>query len=212
MFRGKLRIRFRKEGSLRFLGHHDLMRLWTRLLRRLGLPIKYGQGYHPRPRISCPLALSVGMVGLQEILEVELADEVSLDAVVPMLGDLGIEGLVVVSASLHEASDRTEIAEVEYAMPLPAGTDQRALKARRDETMAAPSIIVRRHHPRKPIRVVDIRPNLLEINISDYDVRFRIRVTSLGTVRPDEVLDLLGLRQQVAGALITRTHVRLADR
>ena len=34
MVRRRVRIRFRKEGDLRWIGHLDLLRCWERLLRR----------------------------------------------------------------------------------------------------------------------------------------------------------------------------------
>ena len=70
--REKFRILFRKDGPLRFISHHDLLRCWERLLRRAELPLRFSQGFHPKPRLSFPIALSLGAIGAQEILEIEL--------------------------------------------------------------------------------------------------------------------------------------------
>src|SRR3990167_11377873 len=64
--RGKkiiVRLRFQKKGTLRFISHHDLMRLLERALRRAELPIKMTQGFNPRLRMSFPLALALGIEG-----------------------------------------------------------------------------------------------------------------------------------------------------
>ncbi|HEX3724775.1 MAG TPA: TIGR03936 family radical SAM-associated protein, partial [Pirellulales bacterium] len=63
MVRQRVRIRFRKQGDLRLLGHRDLLRAWERLLRRTGLELRMSAGFHPRPKINFPSALAVGIAG-----------------------------------------------------------------------------------------------------------------------------------------------------
>ena len=58
--RDRYRIRFGKTGLLRWIGHHDLQRLWERLLRRADLRLSMSQGFHPKPRINFPSALALG--------------------------------------------------------------------------------------------------------------------------------------------------------
>ena len=64
MVRTRLRIRFRKQGDLRLIGHHDLVHAWERLLRRAGLKLRMSQGFHQRPKLSFPSALSIGLFGI----------------------------------------------------------------------------------------------------------------------------------------------------
>ena len=70
----RVRIRFSKQGDLRFIGHRDLMRCFERLFRRAGLALSFSQGFHPKPRMTFPLALAVGIEGIDEVMEVELAE------------------------------------------------------------------------------------------------------------------------------------------
>ncbi|MFH1087432.1 MAG: TIGR03936 family radical SAM-associated protein, partial [Chloroflexota bacterium] len=57
----RLRLKFGRDRSLRFISHLDLMRLWERAFRRAGVPLAYSQGFTPHPSISlaAPLALGV---------------------------------------------------------------------------------------------------------------------------------------------------------
>src|SRR5918912_3427909 len=73
----KLRIRFRKGGDLRLISHHDLMRCFERMLRRAALPFHSTAGFNPKPRLVFALPLPLGVVGCQEVAELEL------DAVLP---------------------------------------------------------------------------------------------------------------------------------
>ncbi len=54
---GRLRaaLEFALAGDLRFLAHHDELRLLTRALVRAGWPLAYSQGFNPRPRLVLPL-------------------------------------------------------------------------------------------------------------------------------------------------------------
>lgn len=41
----KVRIKFSKEGYLKFIGHLDTMRYFQKALRRAGLPVAYSEGF-----------------------------------------------------------------------------------------------------------------------------------------------------------------------
>ncbi|HBO42708.1 MAG TPA: hypothetical protein DD670_01970 [Planctomycetaceae bacterium] len=62
--RQRVRIRFSKQGDLRLIGHRDLVRVMERLFRRAELPLGMSQGFHPKPRMSFPTALALGIGGL----------------------------------------------------------------------------------------------------------------------------------------------------
>src|SRR5690242_10956811 len=68
----KVRFRFRKDGALRLLSHHDLLRTFERMLRRAALPVRATRGFHPKPRLVFALSLPLGVVGCEEVAELEL--------------------------------------------------------------------------------------------------------------------------------------------
>src|SRR5918996_4550436 len=70
----KFRLRFRKSGHLRLLSHHDLMRCAERMLRRAAVPFKSTAGFHPTPRLVFALSLPLGVVGRDEVVELELTE------------------------------------------------------------------------------------------------------------------------------------------
>ena len=77
----RLRIRFTKCGDVRWISHRDLARVWERLLRRAGLQLAFSQGFHPKPRISFPSALALGIEALDEVVELEVLGIVELEAI-----------------------------------------------------------------------------------------------------------------------------------
>jgi len=73
----KIQFAFQKVGELKFLSHLELMRAFTRALRRAGIPLAFTQGFHPQPRLSLAQALAVGVEGLQELGEVDLGERMA---------------------------------------------------------------------------------------------------------------------------------------
>ena len=59
----RIRIRFTKKGDLRLLSHRDLVRAFERLFRRVGVELAMSQGFHPRPLMTFPDALALGIAG-----------------------------------------------------------------------------------------------------------------------------------------------------
>lgn len=68
----RVRLRWSKQGKVRFCGHRDTARIWERAVRRAELPVAYSQGFSPRPRISFGLALACGQESAAEYLDVDL--------------------------------------------------------------------------------------------------------------------------------------------
>lgn len=69
------RIVFSKKGSLAFISHLDLTHTFIRAMKRAGIPLRYSEGFNPRPKMAFGLPLSVGMEGENEILDVSLTED-----------------------------------------------------------------------------------------------------------------------------------------
>ena len=76
--RRRYRLRFTKLRSARFLGHHDLMLVVIRSLRRSGVSFLYSRGYSPRPRVSFAPAIPLGTGSVSTWIEFETGVPVQL--------------------------------------------------------------------------------------------------------------------------------------
>lgn len=74
-----VKIIFAKKGLMRFISHLDLMRLFSRALRRGNLPIRYTCGFNPRPKLSFKRALKLGVESDNEELIVYLREQIDAD-------------------------------------------------------------------------------------------------------------------------------------
>jgi radical SAM-linked protein len=68
----KARMQFAKTGSIKFLGHLDVMRYFQKLFKRSGLDVAYSKGYNPHPILSFASPLGVGATSEGEYLDIEL--------------------------------------------------------------------------------------------------------------------------------------------
>jgi radical SAM-linked protein len=208
--REKLRLRFAKTGAFRFIGHHDVLRYWARWLRRAEIPVLFTEGFHAKPALSSPLALGLGIEGLDELLEIELTEPMSDDEVLRRLEAAGEPSLRVVGLSRHGYREPARVVAVEYSFPIPAES-RAAVRERASAALAAESLPTLRTRPDHPDKTVDVRPFLRAIEVEEDRVRFRLTVSPAGTARPEEVLAALGLKEaMLAGEHLVRTKVELA--
>lgn len=77
----RVRVRFSKFGSARFIGHLDVMRYFQKAFRRAGLPLSYSEGYHPHPILSFAQPLSLSFTSDGEYFDMELNEELSEDEI-----------------------------------------------------------------------------------------------------------------------------------
>lgn len=73
----RLLIEFKKTERVRHLGLLDMQRTMQRALRRSHLPVSYSKGFNPHMNMSFASALSSGVPGDAEILDVAMAEPVT---------------------------------------------------------------------------------------------------------------------------------------
>jgi radical SAM-linked protein len=209
----KFRLRFRKDGPLRFLSHLDLTRCVERILRRADLPFKTTQGFHPTPRMVFALSLSLGAAGYQEVLELELTSPHHPNDVLDRLNRQAPGGLTFHSARIIPMKTTARPRRAEYLIPIPSELHD-ATAARIDQILSQPQVWVTRMKP-KP-RKLNIRPYLRGMNLTpaqgESHLTLDLWVTDTGTARADEILRLLDLSELLdTGVLIARTFLELHD-
>src|SRR5437588_690712 len=115
----KVRIRFRKGGDLRLVSHHDLMRCFERMLRRAALPVHSTSGFHPKPRLVFALSLPLGVVGCDEVVELELDEETPADEVRERLSRQAPAGLEFLHVRRVDVRAGAQARRATYRIALP---------------------------------------------------------------------------------------------
>ena len=93
----KARIKFRKYGVMRFIGHLDVMRYFQKAMRRADIPIAFTSGYSPHMIMSFAQPLGVGVTSDGEYLDIELKESISSEKAVKQLNAVMVEGIDIVS-------------------------------------------------------------------------------------------------------------------
>ena len=186
-----IRFRFARSGSLRYIGHLDLMRTFERSMRRAELPLLHSQGYNPRPMLVFALPLGVGIATSDDYLDMALSEErdvkSTIDALVPMLPD-GLSILDGWSVPETRVSIMAIVSAASYRLRAPGIADAVSKLYERV------TVLVEKKS-KGQIRTLDIRPLMLSIvadGSSDKDAcTVLVCAGSHENVRPDLLLKAL---------------------
>ncbi len=207
MIRQRVRIRFRKEGDLRLIGHRDLVRAVERALRRAGVSLSMSEGFHPKARLNFPSALSVGITGWDEVMEVDFSEVVQPEPLAERLRSVFPPGLVVNSMELvPEGIPKARAVRLTYQVPVPPERWE-------GTTTAIDKLLGESEHwyhcPRRK-KEIDLRANLVNLKIVEGVLSIELNTSPTASAGPREILDVLGLNQiGESGCHLTRTRVVL---
>lgn len=192
----KVRIRFSKQGKVRFTSHRDIARIWERALRKAAVAVAYSEGFSPRPKLSFGLALPTGAESLGEYLDVEVVAGETLDVgALPARLDpcLPVGCHVQGAVEIEPGTPSLQQAVVSCTWRIEVrGLSPAELRERVERVLAADTLVVTRE--RKGHQVTDdLRPGILSLEVLDPGT---VVVAELATqprgVRPSELVAVLG--------------------
>ncbi|MGF1582555.1 MAG: TIGR03936 family radical SAM-associated protein [Gemmataceae bacterium] len=206
----KVRIRFRKDGDLRLVSHHDLMGCFERMFRRAEIPFRSTQGFHPKPRMVFALSLSLGFVGCEEVLELELTESLNPADVQGRLARQCPVGLEVQSVREIGPRQKAAVNRVGYRAEVPQERVH-GVAEKVQEFLSVRDHWIERTRPQ--VRQFNLRPFVDELVMGENGLEMVFWVSqSAGTARPGEVLEVLGLPDpNEAGWIVERTMVEIHD-
>ena len=185
-----LRIELEKRGMMRYISHHDFLRVMYRVCNIMRWPLRYTQGYNKRPRIAAGYPIPMGFDAGRETLDIILNDIVpspleSLNTVLP-------DGIKILSAEIREGKrdsimEKTE--EMYYVFRLQEAIDTKSVRKRLEERLA-PQTVPMERKGKKGKKIIDLKPFIKEWGIDDHQLSVCYRVIESQTGRPDEFLKL----------------------
>ena len=91
----KIRIKFSKYGSTKFIGHLDMQRYFQKLIRRSAIDIAYSQGYNPHQIMSFAQPLGVGTTSCGEYLDIEVNSYSDRENVLSSLNENSVDEIII---------------------------------------------------------------------------------------------------------------------
>ena len=193
------------------------MSVFQRACVRAGINLRYSQGFNPRPKLSLPLPRSVGVESDDELLTLKLTvstESFDGDSIMSRLSEQLPDGCKLLSIQLAKKAQSFGNSRVTYVFDLgPSRSEGRneQLKNNVENVLASESLkIKRRTDARGNTKVLDVRSFLNSVEFADESGRLTVEcaVSSAGSIRIDEILELLELATEDLAAPIRRTKVQ----
>ena len=182
------------------------MKVFERAIRRANLPIAMSKGFNPHPKVSIILALSVGIVGKDEVLELELLESFPLESLAGRLCRQLPKEITILSVEEITHSPNNPVRDVTYEVIFKDTGLLKTLKI--SEFLRQSSIIVNRTKDGRN-KSFDIRPSIQEITIKPDGLILSVKMISEGMARPEEVIHALCENGKKELFEIIRTKVNL---
>jgi len=195
------RITFATSRTLAYLSVLELGKVWERTLRRGRVPLKYSQGFNPRPRMHFAAPLPVGCGCEAELLDLSLNEPRTSQALRDAIAGVTPQNLVVLDVTavdIHARSLSDLLQETEYSVWLRQVSEA--------ELVEAVTIFLEKEEILMPKRgrkyrgkFYDLRPLVKSLSLDPaapspwLGLHMRVMARPGATGRPDELLRALGL-------------------
>lgn len=214
----RVRIKFAKQGAMKFIGHLDVMRYFQKAIRRADIPIAFSEGFSPHMIMSFAAPLGVGLTSHAEYMDIEVKEAIPSGEALERLNRVMVEGMEVLSyrqvpeekaskaMSLVAAADYTLVFREGYEPE--SGWEEKLLKFYGQD-----SIIVTKK-TKKGEREVDIRPLIYRLDVREGTIFMQVSTGSTDNLKPELVMEAffawMGLEISPYALLINRDEVYAA--
>ncbi len=168
----KIRIKFRKYGVMKFIGHLDIMRYFQKAMRRAEIDICYSEGFSPHQIMSFAAPLGVGITSDGEYLDIEVNSTRSTEESLRALNDTMVEGVEVVDYVLLPDDAKTAmsiVAAADYDLYFKEGYEAPATVEQFAEGIltffAEPSEVLITKKTKKGEKVMDLKQLVYEFKV-----------------------------------------------
>ena len=190
----KVRIKFSKEGPVKFLGHLDTMRYFQKALRRAKLPVGISGGFSPHIIMSVASPLGVGITSSGEYFDVEMTKQVSSREIVERLNEVMIEGFCILEACQVADGKKNNamalVAAADYLVSFRPGKEPCSDWQDRLRSFGEQDQILITKTTKNGEKEVDIRPFLYRLEIREKNqIYLFLASASANYTRPDTVMD-----------------------
>lgn len=188
----KARIKFRKHGALKFIGHLDVMRYFQKSMRRAGIPIAFTEGYSPHMIMSFASPLGIGLTSDGEYFDIELKEAIASKEAVRLLNEVMVEGMEVVSfrqiAEEKRMTGMALVAAADYLSTPVKGSLPEAWREKVDGFMGQPQIRILKATKRSE-KEVDIKPMIYRLEPEGEGLFMELAAGSSENLKPGLVME-----------------------
>lgn len=177
----RIGVKFSRTGLGRFLSHLDLQDLFSRAVRRAGIPAQYSSGFHPHMNMAFASAMAVGLETEGDYFELRVLEELDCAAAKKALAEQMPSGFAIHAlGKLPEGLGKLMAVAVraEYEIIEPDA----AFSAWLSQLLKQESFVIERQRKGKT-RQMDLRPLIYEAELGQ-SIRLMLGNFGAGTVTP----------------------------
>ena len=221
----KIRIKFRKYGVMKFIGHLDIMRYFQKAMRRADIDICYSTGFSPHMIMSFAAPLGVGITSDGEYFDIEVNSTKSSAESMKALNDTMVEGVEVSGYVLLPDNAKTAmsiVAAADYELSFKDGYDVPASKEAFETAIEAfftnaKEVIITKQ-TKKSEKTMDLKPLVYDFSMREKEGNpvfyLKLSTGSNDNVKPELVVEALfdhmGLNYNPSAIQIHRIDVYTA--
>lgn len=195
----KIRIKFRKWGAMKFIGHLDMMRYFQKAVRRANIDICYSEGYSPHQIMSFAAPLGVGITSDGEYFDIEVNSSLSSKESIEAFNQTMVDGVEVTSYVKLPDKAKTAmsiVAAADYRLSFKDGYESpysvQEWKDIVDREFTSKDCFTIIKKTKKSEREVDLKPLVYQLSVEEVDTKpaFFIQVStgSVDNIKPELVL------------------------
>jgi len=199
--KSKIRLKYLRDETMRFYSHLDIIRLFTRAIRRAKLPVAYSQGFHPHMKLSFGPPLPIGYSSEAEYLDMQFDSPFEKSHLTRFVSNLppGIQ-IAATKLAFSQVDSLTKIINSAFYR-VDLGTVSDDIVQKIDRLSGSNEIIVIRSR-KDESKEYSVGQFLYKLVLNDNNLEMLLGVTPDGYLRPDEVMIFgLGYSEHEAKAL-----------
>lgn len=189
----KLRIKFRKYGAVRFIGHLDLMRFFQKMIRRADLDIAYSHGFSPHQIMSFAAPLGVGLESNGEYVDVEMNSITTSEDMIKRLNTASVDGVEILSIRMLPDDCKNAMASVaaaSYTVSFREGHEPKVDYRKELPVFIEATEIPYEKETKKSTHLLDLKPAIYDLSINENgSIYMLVNASSSGNIKPGMVLD-----------------------
>ncbi len=188
----KVRIKFAKQGAMKFVGHLDIMRYFQKVMRRSDVDIAYSEGFSPHQKMSFAAPLGVGLTSRGEYFDIEVNSTESSKEMLRRMNETMVEGMEVIRYRLLPEDSKNAmsiVSEADYLVNFRKGKEPCSdLKNQFEQFMAQEQIEILKATKKSEV-VVDIRPLIRSFEVRNDGIFLKLATGSENNLKPELVVD-----------------------
>ena len=191
----KIRIKFAKYGTMKFIGHLDMMRFFQKAIRRADIDIKYSEGFSPHQIMSFAAPLGVGIESHGEYMDIEVLSMTSTEDMKNALNQVMVEGVEVISVTIlpeHVKNAMSSVTAASYSLRMKEGSfpiDDLEGKIR---DFCRQATIPYTKETKKSVVELDLKQGIYELGAGQNGtIHMLVNASSSGNIKPTMVFEKL---------------------